>query len=239
MDILVVSPCSADKRFDPIGDCETIDTHSRTELVEQYPEQVAPAAELYTGEEHQHVSSAVDTLSEIAAVDWAIISAGFGLVQAETELPSYECAFSEIESVRRRARRMGYNVADLTNDETVKAVGREKDIPQAFSDKVTTGYDLVFVVLSEPYLLSVAQALAEIPDQTTAFALASKGSKHLISECTWIPATEAERQELGTTWMRLRGALLQELAESTAVEELERLAANPDYVQEITFSSTS
>jgi len=90
-------------------------------------------------------------------------------------------------------------------------------------DLLTREHDLLFVVLSELYLLSVADTLTEIPGQTTAFAFASNGSRQYLRECTWIPATEAERQAFETTWMALRGERFRELASSADRRELEQL----------------
>ena len=235
MDILVLSPCSKDKRYDPVLDCEDVDEHSRERLVQEHSECTTTAADMYTGREHKHTEEAVTHLRETADVDWYIISAGFGLLRDRTEIPSYECGFSDIESVRTRAKRTGYDIGDLTNDETIQAVGREKGIPQAFSDVLSREYDLLFVVLSEPYLLSVADALAEIPEQTTAFAFASNGSRQYVGDCTWIPATETERKALETTWMALRGKQFRELASSTDRRELEQLREHPERAETVSF----
>jgi hypothetical protein len=231
MDILVFSPCSKDKRYDPVLNCGDVDKHSREELVQKHAEYAAAAADMYIGNEHQHVKAGVGHLREIADVDWYIISAGFGLLRDETEIPSYECGFSDITSVRTRAKRAGYDIDDLTNDETIRAVGREKGIPQEFSRLLTREYDLLFVVLSEPYLLSVADAPDEIPQQTTAFAFASNGSKQYIGNCVWIPATETERQALETTWMALRGKQFREIASSADIRELEQLLEHPEHAE--------
>ena len=228
MDILVLSPCSKDKRYDPVLDCEAVDEHLREEFVQEHTEYTTIAADMYTGREHQHVKTAVTHLREVADVDWYIISAGFGLLRDEAKIPSYECSFSDMESVRTRAKRAGYDIDDLTNDETIEAVGREKSIPQAFSTVLNREYDLLFVVLSEPYLLSVADALTEIPEQTTAFAFASNGSRQHVGDCIWIPATETERQALETTWMALRGEQFRELASSADRRGLEQLRERPE-----------
>lgn len=223
MDVLVLSPCSKDKRYDPVLNCEDVDEHPHEELVQEHPEHVTTAAGMYTGREHQHVKTAVGHLREIADVDWYIISAGFGLLRNEIEIPSYECGFSDIESVQVRAKRAGYDIDDLTNDKMIQAVGYEKRIPQEFSQAMNQGHDLLFVVLSEPYLLSVTEALSEIPEQTTAFAFASNGSKQFIGDCIWFPATETEQQTLKTTWMELRGKLFLEMAKRRSEEELEQM----------------
>ena len=227
MDILILSPCSKSKHYDPVLDCEGVDLHSREELVQKHPEQSTTAAEMYTGREHQQVKNAVSSLSEIANIDWYIISAGFGLLHEETRIPSYECTFNNIESVRTRAERAGHDIDQLTNDETIQAVGRKKGIPQEFSQVLSEGRDLLFVVLSEPYLVSVTETLSKIPDSTTAVAFASNGSKQYIGDCQWVPATETERQALGTTMIQLRGKLLRRFAASTTDEELRSIRDKP------------
>jgi len=116
MDVLVISPCSGTKRFDAVISHEEIDSRERTELLREYPDSVASAAEIYTGREHGHIQSAVDRLSEVANVDWRIISAGFGVLSSSTEIPSYECTFNEIEQVRERAERFGLDVEMMTNN---------------------------------------------------------------------------------------------------------------------------
>lgn len=237
MDVLVLSPCSKDKRFDPVLDCEDVDEHLREELVQEYSEYTTTAADMYTGREHKHVEEAVTHLSEVVNVDWYIISAGFGLLRDKTEIPSYECGFSDIGSVRTRAKRTGYDIDALTNDETIEAVGREKGIPQAFRNVLNREYDLLFVVLSEPYLLSVADALTEIPEQTIALAFASNGSKQFVGDCTWVPATETERQALETTWMELRGKQFLKIAKTLDMGELTEVR-NPRGIRRLTEAST-
>jgi hypothetical protein len=233
MDVLVLSPCSKDKRYDPVLDCEAVDEHSREELVQEHGEYTTTAADMYIGNEHQHVKTAVGHLREKANVNWYIISAGFGLLREDTEIPSYECGFSRknIKSVRARAKRAGYDVDNLTNNETIRAVGREKAIPQEFSQVLSQGYDLLFVVLSESYLLSVAEALSEIPKRTTAFAFASNGSKQFIGDCNWVPATESERKSLETTWMKLRGKMFRTFAKKVSKQRLLESQSNTSLVQ--------
>lgn len=233
MDVLVLSPCSKEKRHDPVIGCEAVDTHSREELVREYADRVAPAADMYTGGEHQLVQAAVSHLREVASADWYIVSAGFGLLRADTEIPSYDCGFSRenIASVRARAERAGYDVDGLTNDETIRAVGREKGIPREFGRVLNRGYDLLFVVLSEPYLLSVADVLDDIPNRTTAFAYASEGSKQLVGDCRWVPATESDREALGTTWITLRGEMFSRFASNVDEQRLRDVRSDSSLVQ--------
>lgn len=235
MDILVLSPCSARKQYDRVLDCEVIDERPLEQLIGEFPNHVAPAAELYTGAEHGFIQTGVSRLRDIANVDWKIISGGYGLLDENTRIPSYECSFSRqnIDSVRTRARRAGYDVDELTNDETIQAVGQEKRIPQDFRESLSRGYDVLFVLLSEPYLLTITEVLTNIPDRTMAFVFAPKGSKHLIGGCNWVPATDTERKALETTRMKLKGMLFREFASQVRQPQLQNIQTNPDLVHSL------
>lgn len=237
LDVLVVSPCSGSKRYEAVADCRRVDEKSREVLVEEFPESVAPAAEMYTGREHGHIQSAVERLSEVANVDWCIISAGFGVLSSSTEIPSYECTFNEIEQVRERAEGFGLDVGEMTNNELIDAVSREKNIPQDLRQMLAKGYDLVFIALGTKYLIAAQDALASVPEETTAFAFASKGSKKFIGDCYWMPATEEERSRLGTTWLELRGRELLTLAQNIRNEEhFEQLRDAPEKAKKLSIS---
>ncbi|MDX1747208.1 MAG: hypothetical protein R3324_14830, partial [Halobacteriales archaeon] len=208
MDVLVISACSGDKRFDesPVG-CAELDRWPRERLLDEYPTLVSPAAGMYTGREHGYVTSAVANFREEATVTWKIVSAGYGLLDEDDDIVSYDCTFNDDESVRRRIRRMGYHVDDLTKTETLQALAREKGIPADLQKTLDTGFDLVFVVLGKKYLVALAGALDDLPRGMGAYAIAAKGAKPFIGQAEWIPATEAVRSALGSDWFRIRGEL--------------------------------
>ncbi|WP_411964342.1 hypothetical protein [Haloferax sp. YSMS24] len=238
LDVLVVSACTGNKQYGTVADCRQVDEKSREALIEKFPESVASAADMYTGREHGHIQSAVERLSEVANVDWRIISAGFGVVSSGTKIPSYECTFNEIEQVRERAERFGLDVDEMTNNALIAAVSREKNIPQDLRRIFAEGYDLVFVALGTKYLIAVQEALTSMPEETTAFAFASNGSKEYIGDCYWIPATEEERGHFGTTWLELRGRELLSLAENIENQQhLERVHKNPERARELSIPS--
>lgn len=234
MDILVVSGCSGEKRFDdpPIG-CEEIDSSSRRELLGRYPDHTATAREMYTGQEHGLVKSAVTNLREFTDVSWKIISAGYGLLDEADEIVAYECSFTEIGPVRERAKRLGYDPDELTHDESRQVVAREKGISSELQQILESGCDLVFVVLSEPYLVGVAETFRDLPDGMTAFAFASKGSKDYLGEAHWVPATDEVRANLGTSWFRLRGELLQIMSKGVNATSLSHLVENPSSMERL------
>jgi len=237
MDILVISGCSGDKQFDeaPIG-CEELDSTSRNDLLETYPDYVAPAAEMYTGDEHGRVRQAVANLRAHADVTWRIVSAGYGLIAESERIVAYDCTLRDIDSVRDRAKRMGHDPSTLTIDETRRAVGRELNLPADLKVGLAEGYDLVFVTLSEPYLVATGDAFTELPDGTSVFVFASKGSRSYVGDAYWVPATEDVRASLGTTWFELRGELLWKLSENVDATELSEIAKNPEAVSEFASS---
>lgn len=211
MDVLVISACSGSKLHSAPIDRTTIDSSSLADLRERYPGSVASASEQYTGREHSNVKQAVNELRTHGQVDWYIISAGFGLIEGSTEIPAYDCTFSDIDSVRTRAERFGYDVDEQTNDETIQTVGQELGIPQDLTTLLEHGYNKVYIVLGRNYLLTVSEALENIPESTSAYAICPESSRELIGDCEWIPATEKEREELETTWMELRGRLFNQI----------------------------
>lgn len=215
MDVLVISGGSSRQRFDerPVT-CREIDDRTRAELLDAHPEQVATAAELYTGREHELVSDAVATLRRTADVDWRILSAGFGLVDDSTELVGYDCSFSDIDSLRARAERLGLSPGELTRQETRQAVGRELGFHEQLSLTLSDGYDLAVITLPTDHLSAIAPALESLPAETTAIAVAAESAAGSVGDCHWVPAGNTERALLGTNWAELRGKLLSRLSTS-------------------------
>lgn len=192
MNILVVSACSGNKLYDesPIG-CDAVDSLETAELVREYPDYVAPAAEMYVGDEHQIVREAVEKLREHGDISWRILSAGYGLISETEEIVAYDCSLSDIEPVRERVERLGYKPDSLTIDETRTVIGKETgacaDLKKALGD----GFDLVFLILSEPYLVAISEALSDIPEDVTLLSFSSKGARSYTGDAYWVPATES------------------------------------------------
>ena len=210
--VAVLSACSGRKAREPVLDCEDLDGASRSSLVEQYRHVTTPARRLYTGAEHQYVAAGVERLQVVAEVDWRIVSAGFGVVRPETALPPYECTFRDADAVRERVARFGHDPEDLTRAEQLRVLAEELGILADLRAWFDRGFDLLLVLLGKAYLQAVEPALAGFPDRTAAFAFAAEGTRDLIGDCAWVPATEAERAAIGTAWTRLKGEQFWNLA---------------------------
>lgn len=224
MDVLVISGSSSRQRFDdrPVT-CLDIDQTDRESLVEAHPDRAVPAADLYTGREHETVASAVESLAEVAEVDWQIFSAGYGLVPADTELVAYDCSFTDVDVLRERAESLGLEPGSMTHVETRRAVSREIGVIEAFGTALETGYDLVVLALPNTYVEALGPALEEPPAATTIIAIAADSAVSSIGAAHWLPATDRERMLLTSNWVDLRGDLLARLA--AAIEDEDDLAA--------------
>ena len=225
--IFVLSACSGDKAIDAVVDCEDIDTGNRAELVNRFSEESMEARALYTGDEHEHVKAAVERFGEFGDVGWRIISAGFGLVRPDTVLPSYECTFRNSESVRHRVENHGRDPTSLTKTEQIRVVSNMLRIPTAVKKWFGRSPDVLFVVLGGDYLIAANSALSEIPDKTAAFAFAAEGTRERIGECRWVPSTDTERAALETTWTRVKGIQLRNVAGAiSSAAELSTLSSD-------------
>lgn len=214
LSIGVLSACSGDKDPSAVIDCEDIDTTDRGDLIATYADQMKPAAQLYTGDEHQHTQAAVEQLEEVADVDWRIISAGFGVVTPTTHLPSYECTFQDDDSVRARLRRRGIDPTEYTIDGRIARLATELDIPSDLRDWFSTDLDVLFVLLGSDYLSAVTDTLTTIPETTRTYAFAPEGSRERLGRCEWVPSTATELQAHSTVWTRLKGLQLRTFAET-------------------------
>ncbi len=224
MDVLVISGSSSRQRFDdrPVT-CRDIDQTDRESLVDAHPEQAAPAADLYTGREHETVATAVESLESVAAVDWQIFSAGYGLVPADTEIVAYDCSFTDVDVLRARAESLGLGPGSLTNVETRRAVSRENGAIDTLESALADGYDLVVLALSSTYVEALGPALEEMPAATTVIAIAADSAASSLGAAHWLPATDRERMLLESNWVDLRGDLLERLA--AAIDDEDDLAA--------------
>ena len=97
--------------------------------------------ELYTGNQNRELVKGVNLLRQIPDVEvgFYIISAGFGLVDENETLPSYDCTFSGMrkKEIKDRAELLG--------------------IPSDFKNILTSDFDLVYLALGTDYFLTLGE----------------------------------------------------------------------------------
>jgi hypothetical protein len=202
MHILIIDQCSGSKEIPdtaPSFGTEEIDEYRREELITRDGVPAIPARRLYTGRQQRYIDSAVDQLRDAGdTVDRLFISAGFGLVTEETELPTYNVTFAEM------------NATDI--DERAALLNIPGDVREVI--RRSPPYDLVVLALGSDYYRAcdLESVLDQLPDTTYGVvfnqeALAD-GRENVVS----IAARTSEAKAQGTIVVALKGRYLQNFA---------------------------
>lgn len=95
--------------------------------------------DLYTGNQNRELVKGIDLLRQIenTEVDLSIISAGFGLVEENDTLPTYDCSFSSMKKSKIQER------------------AEWLEIPSDFMKLISSGYHLVYLALGKKYFLTL------------------------------------------------------------------------------------
>jgi hypothetical protein len=154
MRVLIIDQCSNDKDLpdgsDRLSETE-VDDHELSSLLQREDIVCRRARNLYDGRQQRWVTEAVDQMTAAGVhVDRYFVSAGFGLVPEQEELPAYDVRFQNKGHARRR--------------------GRELGLPDEVADQVATSdeYDVVFLLLGATYYeaIDVETAVQQVPEDT-------------------------------------------------------------------------
>ncbi|MEZ9540156.1 DUF6884 domain-containing protein [Shewanella sp. 10N.286.51.B8] len=141
MNVLVISSCTGAKAVD----------HEKAPTLEDFikggqhiesihadlQSTLLPAAQLYTGQQHVRLMSAINELKDTRSnieIDLYIVSAGYGVVAASQELPPYEVTFS---GMKKKELREWSDKLSIAND---------------FRKILSKPYDLVLILLGDSYI---------------------------------------------------------------------------------------
>lgn len=140
MRILIITSCTGEKAVKH-GQALTLDDFRQgIDHIRKREDELAtlltPAEELYTGQQHLRLMRGIRqaSSSDDLEVDLRILSAGYGLVDANRLLAPYEATFKGMKRVELRTW------------------ARELDIPTAMREILARPYDLTLVLLSDDYL---------------------------------------------------------------------------------------
>ncbi len=144
MRILVVGSCGK-KKLNQSIESPTCDDLASIDAVRAWRKEHACTTsrvrDMYTGNQNRELVKGVDYLRQIekTEVKFHIISAGFGLVEENILLPSYDCSFSGMRKsqIQERAEWLG--------------------IPLNFQKLLTSGFDLVYLALGKKYFLTLGE----------------------------------------------------------------------------------
>lgn len=172
--ILVVTSCTKDKAFPPLGPnlhqltsdqlWDEQDDDRATRNFGELDEYRVPAGRLYHGRQHQQLMQGVELLRQgfgHTVVDLKIISAGFGLVSEGQSLPPYNATFADLSSSK------------------ILAISQRLRIPQSINDLMLDSYDCAFFLLGESYLLSIGLPFSQKPNFPCLFLTGPSSHKRL------------------------------------------------------------
>ena len=148
--ILVINSCGKAKSVVHHNQptCKDLKTQDqRNAVINNFSKFLTPAKDLYIGPQARAVKQAIFLLQKLHDVDYYIISAGFGLVEANKPLPPYECSFSGLSKKEIIAR------------------SKELNIPQTLLSLLSSShrYDFIFLTLGKDYLTALGDLDVLLP----------------------------------------------------------------------------
>lgn len=201
MRILIVDQCSGAKKSSSRNEAldeATIDAESKASLVTKNGVESYRAEELYEGRQQQRITEAKQLLERAGdEVDRVFISAGFGVVDAQEELPLYDVTFS--------------NMTNTEIDERASKLGIHEDL----RDLIVGGeYDIVFFALGSDYYRSARldELLPAVSDKTFVVLFNREEFADEYDNGISIAARTPQAKAYGTIVVALKGEYLYNFA---------------------------
>ena len=217
MDILIIDQCS-NKKSHPdesaVFDAAEIDQSGLDTLRNREEAVSLPAKKLYSGRQQRYISEAVDSLrADQHTVDRYFISAGFGLVEEQEELPPYDVTFANMSASEIRSRSASLEITEHTQ-EAVSAAS----------------YDIVFLALGSDYYqaLDLSEVLTTLPENSTGVVFNQEDLAEQYDAVVSIPARTEQAKEQGTIVVSLKGQYLKNFASHLAT------GLEPESLEDIT-----
>lgn len=224
MRILIVDQCSSAKKSSdrnaPLNR-KAVDEASRETLINQDGVESYPAEELYQGRQQQRITEAKRLLEEAGDdVDRVFISAGFGVVDEQDELPLYDVTFS--------------NMGSTEVDERAEQLRIQGDL----HDLIVGGdYDVVFFALGKEYYRSanLTEIVPDVSDETLLVFFNREKFEEEYDNGLSIPAGNTQAKAYGTIALALKGEFLRNFASHrTAGDQVEDMDDIEAYCKEET-----
>ena len=153
MRILVIGSCGKKKLNQSTTSPTCKDLASADDIskwLEKSESSTVRVRELYIGNQNRELVRGVDLLRQIenTEVSLSIISAGFGLVDENDTLPTYDCSFSSMKKseIHERAEWL--------------------EISSNFEKLITSGYDLIYLALGKKYFLTLGDEWTRMRNMT-------------------------------------------------------------------------
>jgi queuine/archaeosine tRNA-ribosyltransferase len=140
MRILVISSCTGEKAVEVENPLTLADFKADQQVLKERMQELGllglPAQELYTGQQHLRLIKGIKEVTEKKeiALDFYILSAGYGLIPAANNVLPYDVTFANM------------------NKRELKGWSNQLQIPSSFRRLVAEAYDLILILLGDKYL---------------------------------------------------------------------------------------
>jgi hypothetical protein len=211
MNVFIIDQCSGSKDYPETLHKltqEEVDSATLDELLKRSDIAGIPADKLYSGRQQQRISEAIEILrSNNHKVDRKFISAGFGLVDENEELPPYEITFS------------GMNQSEI--DQRSRNLGIAKDVCEQLTNTGQDPYDIIFFPLGSDYYraIDLDKALAVIPDSTIVVLFNQEGKSSIDDRIVSISARTDDAKRYSTIVVALKGVYVKNFAQQLKTGE--------------------
>lgn len=201
LDVLVIDQCSGSKDVPDDAtefELDELEGVSKEQLLARDNVPGIAARDLYTGRQQKNVTEAVRALRRDGVnVDRYFISAGFGLVGEDEQLPPYEVTFS------------GMNVSEIR--ERSRQLDIKRDVTQLLTD---AEYDVVFFTLGKDYYKSIDidEAVRKIPSNRIGVVFNRDLVNDQYMNIVSVPARTEDAKRHGTIVIGLKGLYLKNFA---------------------------
>lgn len=228
--LLIITSCTGEKKFEPEASLTLEDFQDKERLIirtKQLEGYSVPAGLLYTGSQHLQVLSGVKTLREVFGrenIDLMILSAGYGLISEDKMIVPYEVTFNNLK------------LGEL--DKWAKVLNIREDFEKAIAN-----YDLVFILLGERYLRSLALPVVTNPEQTLIFLASGKSDRYispLSAKISKIFLSNDEARQFSFPLVGLKGYLLERFAQNIKKlpQYLEKVYRYPEFFKTIIYQNS-
>ena len=225
MKILVIGSCTGNKKYKPENQLQQEDFISPERLrqrTEELGDDKAPAAEMYTGQQHRYLMEGLEQIQETygqAVVDLHIISAGYGLLRECDVIVPYNVTFTGLKKRKLLAR------------------SDSLQIPERVGTLIAN-YELVFFLLGKEYVQALRLPF-QVPEMVTQLFLLGDSYRDLIPDAPnthFVPAGRDFAHRLGVMGVALKGFVFKKLCEAVCHEGLQvfkEVRRNPCMIRDI------
>jgi hypothetical protein len=201
--LLVISSCTAKKAVKVPA--LTRDDFADPDRLVQREHELArvrrPAAEMYTGQQHVYLTRGVDRLRRAFGddfVDVLIVSAGYGLIEADRAICPYDVTFNGMRKAEAQA--------------WARHLGVPSDVRAALED-----VEVAIFLLGSSYLNAIDLPIAARNGQRLIFlAKPSESSRLAGAGVVTVPAGKSETARYGSALVALKGKMFERFAEALA-----------------------